>query len=72
MLSEFLRHLSIADLIIAILVAGCFVGKTAMVLFAGLTVIFARDERPKAQRALEVLRALCRDRQPPPGPGESP
>jgi hypothetical protein len=34
-------------------------------LVAGITAIAARDERTRAQRALEVLRTLRRDGQPP-------
>jgi hypothetical protein len=31
-------------------------------LFAGVTAILARDKRPRADRALDVLRLLRRDR----------
>jgi hypothetical protein len=41
-------------------------------LVAGITAIAARDDkRTRAQRALDVLRALRRDGRPPPG-GEPP
>jgi hypothetical protein len=41
-------------------------------LVAGITAIAAKDDRQtRAQRALEVLRALRGDSQPPPGGGSS-
>jgi hypothetical protein len=36
-----------------------------MRVVAGAIVIAARDKRSRAERALDVLRALGRDRQPP-------
>ena len=41
----------------------------ALRLFAGIAAIVARDKRPRAKRAMDVLRLLRRDRQPPPGAG---
>jgi hypothetical protein len=35
-------------------------------LVAGITAIVAKDERPRAQRALEVLRLVRRDSHAPP------
>jgi hypothetical protein len=36
-------------------------------LFAGIVAIVARDERPTAKRAMDVLLLLLRGGQPPPG-----
>ena len=41
-------------------------------LVAGFTAIIARDKRPRAERALDVLRALRQDRQPPSRPPRLP
>jgi len=40
-------------------------------LFAGIAAIVCKDKRPRAKRAMDVLRELRRDRQPPP-PGAGP
>lgn len=57
-----------AGLVVAVLAAVRYGSDSILRLVAGLTAIIARSDRPRAERALDVLNALRRDRQlSPPG-----
>lgn len=42
-----------------------YASEAVLRLAAGITAILARDSRSRAERALDVLRVLRRDREPP-------
>jgi hypothetical protein len=63
-----LRHLSSSApylYICSCVYLGARAALACMRVVAGVIVIAARDKRSRAERALDVLRALGRDRQPP-------
>lgn len=60
----------IGGIAVTIILGIRFASDAVLRLVAGITAIVARDKRPRAERALEVLKTLRRDGRS--GPGLSP
>jgi len=71
-LTVLLRHYAASAPYLLICVCVYLIARAALACMhvaAAVIAIVARDKRSRAERALDVLRVLRRDRQPPPGSG---
>lgn len=68
-LAPLAEHAGVAGGIAITITVSLRYGSDAVLRFvAGLVAIIARDKRSRVERALDVLKALRRDRELPPGP----
>jgi hypothetical protein len=69
-LSHLLNHFSVSTPYLSACACVLLIAKAALAcvrVAAAVIAIVARDKRSRAERALDVLRVLCRDRHPPEG-----